>query len=232
MGRATRACPLRDVKGDPVTELEVYVDTRRTLAEFAFARGHGNILKTVDDLQRYEKIIDMTSPEVIVECGTATGASAAWFARQGLDVITIDMVPRMQDRRVIYKTWPMLYERLTFLNGSTTDARIIERVTELVAGRRCMVSLDSDHSKSYVEQEITAYIPFVSPDCYLVVEDGIFRFAEPQQWHLFHFGDPALGTPLDAIESTLVGHPDFERDVAIEVMTPISHHPGGWWRRK
>lgn len=215
-----------------MTELPIYIDPQRTLQNFAFARGHGNILKTAEDLDRYEWIIKATQPEVIVECGTATSASAAWFARQGLDVITIDMVPRMADRGVIAKTWPMLIERITWLTGSTLDERVLARVAQLVSERRCMVSLDSDHTKAHVEAEILAYQGFVSSGCYLVVEDTIFRYAEPQQWHMWHFGDPDKGTPFDAVESTLVGHPDFDRDSSIEMMSEISHHPGGWWRRK
>lgn len=215
-----------------MTELPIYIDPQRTLQNFAFARGHGNILKTAEDLERYDWIIKTTKPEVVVECGTATSASAAWFARQGLDVITIDMVPRMADRGVIAKTWPMLIERITWLTGSTLDENVLARVGKLVGERRCMVSLDSDHTQAHVEAEIRAYQGFVSPGCYLVVEDGIFRYAEPQQWHMWHFGDPSKGTPLDAIESALVDHPDFVRDTSIEMMHEISHHPGGFWRRR
>lgn len=215
-----------------MSELAVYIDPQRTLREFGFARGFGNILKTQDDLDRYEWIIKATQPEVIVECGTATSASAAWFARQGLDVITIDMVPRMADRGVITRTWPTLSERITWLTGSTLDDRVIARARDIVGGRRCMVSLDSDHSQAHVEAEILAYQEMVSPGCYLVVEDTIFRYAEPQQWHMWHFGDPSKGNPFDAVESTLVGNPLFERDSSIEMMSEISHHPGGWWKRK
>jgi cephalosporin hydroxylase len=232
VGREAGPHPLRDVEGDLMDELPIYIDPQKTFLNFTFARGHGNILKTEQDLDRYEWIIKTTQPEVIVECGTATSASAAWFARQGLDVITIDMVPRMADRAVITRTWPMLTERITWLVGSTLDVRVRSRVAELVGDRRCMVSLDSDHTQAHVEAEILAYQGFVSSGCYLVVEDGIFRYAEPQQWHMWHFGDPSKGNPLDAIESTLVGHPDFDRDTSIEMMHDISHHPGGFWRRK
>lgn len=215
-----------------MSRLPIFIDPDRTMNEFRFAQGHGCIIKHPDDLERYAKIIADTKPDVIVECGTWAGASAAWFARQGPNVITIDIRPQMGYRLQMESVWPSLYAKITWLTGSTVDPRIVDRVAELVAGKRVMVVLDSAHMKSHVEQEIEYYRGLVSPGCYLVVEDGIFRYANHVQWHKWDFGDPSQGTPLDAIESTLVGDPDWERDEEIEGLTPISHHPGGFWIRK
>lgn len=214
------------------TPLEVYVDTAATLAEFRFAKGYGNILKHPADLDRYAKVIADTAPEVIVECGTWSGASAAWFARQHLDVITIDIQLRLEHRRVLQATWPALMDHVQFINGSTTDPAVVAQVSELVGGRRCMVCLDSAHTTAHVAEEIKLYGPLVTPGCYLVVEDGIFRYASPAHWHRHGFGDPAQGNPLDAIEECLVDNPAWTRDIDIERMDPISHHPGGWWVRQ
>lgn len=211
--------------------LPVYVDTARTLAEFRMAQGLGPILKHPADLERYRRIIEATRPEVIVECGTNTGASAAWFANQGVDVVTIDINPRHGDWAFLAAREPEAVRRITYVVGSSIDPDVHSRVAELIAGRRCMVSLDSDHTAAHVTREIEMYGPLVTPGCYLVVEDGIFRFAPPEKWKRHLFGDPTQGNPLDAVEATLVDDPHWRRGIDIERLDPISHHPGGFWVR-
>jgi len=99
-----------------------------------------------------------------------------------------------------------------------------------VAGRRCMVSLDSDHSGPHVSEEIKLYGPLVTPGCYLVVEDGIFGYATRTLRTAHGLGD-MIGSPLDAIEEHLAGNPDWSRDIATERLSPVTHHPAGFWRR-
>lgn len=188
----------------------------------------GGMLKLPADLDRYKAIIEATRPEVIVETGTRTGASARWFAEQGLAVITVDLhPPRLVKRQ---EAFPDGYEGdVTVLAGDSADPAVAERVRRLVAGRRCMVSLDSDHSAAHVAREIELYGPLVSPGCYLVVEDTIFGYA-PQALRDKHI--PGLtGSPLDAIAEKLAGNPGWSRDLAVERMSPTSHHPAGFWLR-
>jgi len=183
---------------------------------------HDDMLKLPQDLDRYTNIIDATKPEVIVETGTRTGASAAWFADLGVDVVTVDIDPQVpgsaQDDRVAY------------VFGDSADPDIAAKVAEFVNGRRCMVTLDSDHSGEHVAKEIELYGPLVSPGCYLVVEDGIFGYATRTLRTAHGLGD-MVGSPLDAIEKHLDANPDWSRDVAIERLSPVSHHPSGWWVR-
>ncbi len=211
--------------------LAVYVDTARTLAEFSFATGLGYILKNRHDLDRYERIIAATRPEVIVETGTCSGESAAWFAAHELDVITVDFRVRTGDRESLRIRRPAAVRRIQYVVGDSIAPAVVDQVAALVAGRRCMVSLDSGHTALHVAREIELYGPLVSPGCYLVVEDSIFRFAEADQWKRNHFGDPSQGNPFDAIEAVLVDDPAWRRDIDIERLHPVSHHPGGWWVR-
>lgn len=201
--------------------LPVYIDTAKTLERFGFAQGLGDILKHPADLDRYRAVIEATRPEVIVETGTRTGASASWFASQGVDVITVEID---DSARLAHRDESVLH-----LLGDSADPAISAHVAELVAGRRVMVSLDSDHTAAHVTREIQLYGPLVTPGCYLVVEDGIFRFAGPDKWKRHLFGDPTQGNPLDAVEATLANDPRWRRDIDIERMHPISHHPGGFW---
>jgi cephalosporin hydroxylase len=174
-------------------------------------------VKVAEDLERYRRVIAATRPEVLVECGTQTGASARWFAGQGLDrVVTIDIDPAARD--------PALsHPRVTYLTGDSADPQVVEAVRVLAGGRRAMAVLDSDHAADHVEREIRLYGPLVSPGCYLVVEDGICRWLHPG----------GREDPLLALERTLLADAaGFVRDVEIEALFPVTLYPAGWWRRE
>jgi cephalosporin hydroxylase len=206
--------------------LPAHVDVAASVASVAtnkHVRADG-MLKLGQDLDRYRQIIEATQPEVIVETGTRTGASARWFAEQGVDVITVDI-----DQKAGSGRQPHDGRLIDFMSGDATNPDVVRNVTELVAGRRCMVSLDSDHSAAHVAREIELYGPLVSSGCYLVVEDTVFGYA-PQQIRELHLPGQA-GTPLDAVARHLVGNPQWSRDVAIERMSATTHHVAGWWMR-
>ncbi len=208
------------------------IDVRASLGVYAIGWGMRSfngayMLKVVQDLLRYEAIIEATRPDVIIECGTRFGGSALWFEAHDLDVITIDlaMEPSAAARA--------RSKRVTWLEGSTDDPELARKVAEMVAGRRVMVSLDSLHTADHVAAEIKLWGPLVTPDCYLVVEDGIFAYADSDLLvRLDMAGLIDGGSPLSAVEQLLASNPDWQRDTAIEAADPVSHHPAGWWRRK
>jgi cephalosporin hydroxylase len=199
----------------------VFVDITASLATLTDPGwGRSGMLKLDTDLDRYAQIIAATRPEVIVETGTRTGASARWFADRGLEVITIDSVAAELETAA----------GVQYVRGDSADPETVAFVAGLVAGRRCMVSLDSDHSAAHVAREIGLYGPLVTAGCYLVVEDTIFAHA-PQALRDRHFPGGLDGSPLEAVEQLLAGDPGWSRDVAIERAHPTSHHPAGWWIR-
>lgn len=171
-------------------------------------------IKIWEDLNRYRAVIQATRPDVIVECGSWYGGSALWFVGVGVDVVTVDVDARNICRAAID------HPAITIVTGNSADPDVAAQVADLVAGRRVMVVLDSDHSPEHVEREIDLYASLVSPGCYLVVEDGI------QQW-MTNFDGRG---PLEAIESRLTGRPEWVRDLLVESMYPITMHPAGWWR--
>lgn len=191
--------------------LEPVIDIDASLASVSRQYG-GAMCKLHEDLNRYQRVITADQPEVIIECGTWRGASARWFAAFGVDVITIDIV-RQQEAQGDE-------DRITWITGSSADPDIAAHVAELVAGRRTMVVLDSDHSADHVATEIALYSPLVSPGCHLVVEDAIVRWI---------VGGPEIGSPLDAIEELLMDNPAFKRDEETEALYPVSMYPYGWW---
>jgi cephalosporin hydroxylase len=169
------------------------------------------IYKYPTDLWVYEEIIRETQPEVIVEVGSAQGGSALWFARFA-DVVSVDLRAPSNDPRVHW------------VEGNSTFQEVIALVHDAVAGRRCMVSLDSDHSRPHVRSELGGYAPLVSPGCYLVVEDtavdtyGVDAELYPD------------GGPLPAVREFLERHPGFEVDTSRERFF-LGMNPGGWLRR-
>src|SRR5262245_38921316 len=217
---------LVDQDGEPPPDLPVYIDLSASLATLA-RNDHmhpDGMRKLPADLDRYERLIGASHPQVIVETGSATGASARGFARQGLDVISVDIAPAPAI------DLGELADRVTWVTGDSADPEVAARVAALVDGRRCMVSLDSDHSAPHVAQEIELYGRLVTLGCYLVVEDAIFGYA-PDPIIRQHGLTDMVKSPLEAIAAGLVDAPSWSRDVAIERQSPISHHPAGWWLR-
>ncbi len=209
--------------------LETWLDVAASLASFddrdQFTQVYNGVdlWKTADDLRRYELVIERTRPELVIETGTRWGGFAHWCAdRHGLDVITIDVAGTKYDR---------VFERVTSLKGDSAARAMVTRVTELAAGRRTMVVLDADHHAPHVAAEIRGYGPLVTPGCYLVVEDGLADLADEARARRFGACIPEAGGPLAAIEETLAGSGGWVRDLEVETLTAVTHHPAGWWRR-
>jgi cephalosporin hydroxylase len=189
------------------------VDLAETLATFGTSCGIDGLEKDAADLARYDEIITATKPTFLIECGTRGGASAQWFADRVPAVLTIDKKPGQ------YHARPGLIQ----LAGHSTNAAIVAAATQLARGRRVMVSLDSDHSRTHVKAEIALYSGLVSPGCYLVIEDGIYHWV---QGHVYN------GDPLEAISAMMPGRRGFVRDLDIEGRYPVTGAVAGWWRRE
>jgi len=210
--------------------LDTPIDVAASMATFTshagFTQQHAglNMWKSAADLDRYRHIIEADRPEVVVEAGTRWGGTAAWIADSfGVEVVTVDIAEPAFEAQC----WP----GVTFVLGSSVAPDIVDRVTKLVDGRRCMVILDSDHHGPHVEAEIRAYGPHVTPGCHLVVEDGLADLVNSKHARRFGRQIPAVGGPLVAIVRTLVGVEGWVRDLEVEALSRVSHSPGGWWRR-
>jgi cephalosporin hydroxylase len=198
--------------------LPVLIDVEASL-EAAARQTHLGMVKTYEDVARYEAILSETKPEVIIECGTFSGKSAAWFARHS-QVITIDTTPYVDVQTL--GDWD---GRVELVWASSVDPDTVGKVGLMAHDLRTMVVLDSDHSAAHVRAEMEAYGPMVTPGCYMVVEDGLVRWMPDQ--------DGYQGSPLDAIEDFLAEHGDeWERDTVIEQMFPQSQFPAGWLRKR
>ncbi len=216
-------------------------DYQATLDTFRNGTFHGvykglELQKSDDDLERYRTLVDESNPDLVIETGTRAGGSAVWFHDElNLQVVSIDVAPQ-------FSRGAPSRRGLEFLIGSSIGDAAVKHVAERLAkdkGLRVMVSLDADHHSPHVQAEIHTWAQFVSPGCYLVVEDACFDvFARKGDKEAARVGGsriPEVGGTLDALERcfgvpTHVGT-QFWRDAWLEQQTPVSHSPVGWWRR-
>lgn len=176
------------------------------------------VLKCPLDLWIYQEILFRVKPDVIVECGTASGGSAFYFA--GImdllgkgRIVTIDVQEHPRPK----------HERITYLLGFSTDPAIFAKVQSLIApGETVLVVLDSDHSKANVLNELNLYGPLVSLGSYMCVEDS------NQNGHpVSPYSGPG---PMEAIREYLPRNRQFEADKACEKFY-LSFNPSGYLRR-
>ena len=171
------------------------------------------------DTWTYQEIIYETRPDVLVEAGTGRGGSAYYFAsifdllKRGR-VLTIDVFK--------YPDRPQ-HPRITYLFGSSTSPAVFQAVrNDIHQGDRVMVSLDSDHHKGHVLNELELYSTIVTVGNYLVVEDTDIN------------GHPVLPRfgpgPMEAVEEFLKDNHDFIRDRTREQFG-MTMFPGGWLKR-
>lgn len=172
-----------------------------------------------------QEVIVQTRPERIVEAGSFFGGSATMWAMlleqlvpEGR-VVAVDIEDRMEHARKV----DLFQRRVDFICGSTVDPAVVERVAELVEGRRTMVILDSAHDAPHVRAELAAYASFVTPGCYLIVQDGFVNG---------HPCDPDHGPgPYEAIQDFIGADDRFDVDESRERML-FTFNPNGFLRRR
>jgi cephalosporin hydroxylase len=171
------------------------------------------------DLWVYQEIISETNPDVLIEAGTYKGGSALFFAsvfdalKHGR-VLSIDIVA--------YPNRPQ-HPRITYLLGSSTSEAIFQKIKGSIRpGETVMVSLDSDHHKAHVLEELKLYSSLVTIGNYLVVEDTDIN------------GHPVYPTfgpgPMEAVMEFLKTNSNFEQDRSREKFG-FTAYPGGWLKR-
>ena len=114
-------------------------------------------------------------------------------------------------------------ERITYLLGSSTSDAIFQKVKDSIRpGEKVMVSLDSDHHKAHVLDELRLYSSLVTVGNYLVVEDTDIN------------GHPVYPTfgpgPMEAVQEFLKTNSNFEQDRSREKFG-VTMYPGGWLKR-
>lgn len=180
------------------------------------------LIKTPNDILVMQQIVAETRPELIVETGVYVGGSALLFASLqealGIEgkVIAVDI-----DLSFVHERCRE-HPRIELIEGSSTDPTVVERITREAEGKRTMVDLDADHRGHHVLEELRTYADIVSPNCYLVVEDGWFG-GRPVR-------DDAVPGPSEALDAWLAEGPPFEPDRWRERYL-LTQNPRGYLRR-
>jgi cephalosporin hydroxylase len=168
------------------------------------------IIQLPEDIVRMQEVIYRVKPDVIVETGIAHGGSlifyASLFKAMGKGrVIGVDVEIRPHNRKAIemHEMKPLI----TLIEGSSVDPGIVSQVKALIKpGERCLVILDSNHTRAHVAAELEAYHELVAKDSYIVATDGSMRdlYDVPR-------GAPSWKTdnPCEAAKDFLKTHPEF-----------------------
>lgn len=177
------------------------------------------VFKCPFDLWTYQEIIYEKKPDIIVECGTADGGGALFFASMcGLvnngRVISVDYRPRGNLPK---------HDRLSYIKGSSISDEVVDRIKkEIKNGERIMAVLDSDHTKDHVLRELAVYGQLVTVGDYLIVEDTNIN-GNP----VAHDFGPG---PMEAVKEFLAENNNFISDKSREKYY-LSFNPGGYLKR-
>jgi cephalosporin hydroxylase len=171
------------------------------------------IIQLPEDMFRLQEVIYHLKPDVIVEAGIAHGGSLVFYA--GLcklmgkgRVIGVDVEIRPHNRAALEAH--ELFDRITLIEGSSTDAVIVGQVTAAIApGESVLVLLDSDHHKAHVLAELDAYAPLVTRGSYIVAMDGIMGKLVGAPRSQPDWGE---NNPQQAVLEWVRRHPDFVID--------------------
>ncbi len=137
------------------------------------------IIQLPEDMIRIQEVIYQVKPEVIIETGVAHGGSLVFYASlckamgQGR-VIGIDLEIRPHNRKAIEEH--ELFEYITLIEGNSVDSNVVSNAKAMLKpGEKCLVMLDSNHTKAHVLAELNAYSDLVSVGSYIVAADGIME---------------------------------------------------------
>ena len=169
------------------------------------------IIQLPEDMVRMQEVLYHVKPDVVIETGVAHGGSlifyASLFKAMGKGrVIGVDIEIREHNRKAIeaHEMKPLI----TLIEGSSTAPETIAQVRSLIKpGERCLVILDSNHTRAHVKDELDAYHDLVAPGSYIVATDGSMR-----DLHDVPRGNPDWITdnPCEAALDFLKDHPEFE----------------------
>jgi cephalosporin hydroxylase len=144
------------------------------------------IIQYPQDILATQEIIWKVKPDLIIETGIARGGSLIFNASileimgKGA-VLGIDIDIRKHNKNAIKKHH--LSRRITMIQGSSTDSKIIKKIKDIVKTKKIvMVLLDSNHTYEHVLKELELYSPFVKKGSYMIVFDTIIDDIPDRWW--------------------------------------------------
>ncbi|MBD2035779.1 cephalosporin hydroxylase [Leptolyngbya sp. FACHB-321] len=175
-------------------------------------------LKCPLDMWIYQEIVAETQPDLIVETGKHMGGSALFMAHMlnisgHGEIITIYILD--------YPGRPQ-HSRINYVQGSSADPALVNSLLNVRLPKKCMVILDSDHSKQHIVAEMALLAPYVSVGSYLIVEDTNTNG---------HPAYPSFGeSGFEAVEEFLSKNQNFSVDTSKEKFL-MTFNPSGYLKR-
>jgi cephalosporin hydroxylase len=196
------------------------------------------IIQYPQDMVGLQEVVWRVQPDLIIETGIAHGGSLVFSASllellaacggEGGEVLGIDIDIRAHNRQAI-AAHP-LARRISMIQGSSTDPRVIDEVRARAAGRkRVLVCLDSNHTHDHVLAELEAYAPLTTVGSYCVVFDTLIEDMPDSL-----FADRPWGkgnSPKSAVHAWLPRHPEFVIDASMQHKLLITVAPDGFLKR-
>ena len=138
------------------------------------------ILQVPQDLQALQEIIWEYKPDVVIESGVALGGTSIFFASmltlleacgkiKNGKVIGIEVNIFPENKKAIFEH--PLSNKITLIEGSSTDMKTIEEVYKLAKDKRVLLHLDSNHIHDHVLSELMIYSPLIEVGGYIIVND-------------------------------------------------------------
>lgn len=219
------------------------------------------IIQYPQDMVAMQELIWTTKPDLIIETGIAHGGSLIMNAsmlamidyceavekgapcnptQSRRKVLGIDIDIREHNRKAI-EAHPMSH-LIHMIQGSSVATSIIEQVYAFAKPySKILVCLDSNHTHDHVLQELRAYAPLTSKDCYCVVFDTIVedlpaKMYPDRPWDVGNNPKTAVFAYLDELKAQSIpardnGRLTLEIDKSIDHKVLISVAPDGYLKR-
>jgi len=189
------------------------------------------IIQYPQDILAIQEIIWKIKPDLIIETGIAHGGSlilsASILELIGTGhVLGVDIDIHKHNKIKIEKH--PLFKRITMIQGSSIDKKIINQVKKFAVGKRkIMVILDSNHTHKHVLSELKAYSPLVTKGSYLIVFDTVIENLDEK---IIQKNRPwGIGNnPKTAVYEFLTKNDRFKIDKKLEDKLLITAAPSGY----
>jgi len=224
--------------------LEWMIDVGRHKYSYNFQWLGRPIIQYPQDIVAFQEVVSQVQPDLIIETGIAHGGSLVLSASllalldvmEGVDprkssrkVIGIDIDIRDHNRKALDQH-PLRY-KMELIEGSSVDPNIVQRVHQLTQGaEKVLVSLDSNHTKNHVLDELKAYAGLTSVGSYCIVFDTVVEYMSPEFTKGRDWGPG--NSPLNAVEDFLIENPNFVVDDTFDSRLLITVGRGGYLKRK
>jgi cephalosporin hydroxylase len=211
---------------------EWFLESFRQKYSYQFTWLGRPIIQYPQDIVAMQELIWRIRPDLVIETGVAHGGSLVFYASMmqllggNGRVVGIDVEIRPPNRAAL-EAHP-LFDRISLIEGSSIDPAVVARVAEIAAGRKVVVTLDSNHTHDHVLRELELYSPLVRAGSYLVVfdtriEDIPDELCQNRPWR-------SGNSPMTAVRAFLAANDRFEIDRDIEHRLLITVAPDGYLR--